>query len=584
MSVLMTFTIIPSFVFAAELPFTDVAADAWYYGDVKGAYDTGLINGMTATSFEPESNMTYAQAVKLAACMNQKYSTGSVTLANGSPDWWDSYVAYAKEKNIINKDYDWNSNATRAGYVEIFAKALPDEALNAKNSIANGYIPDVTMVHPQAAAIYKLYRAGILTGTDEIGTFEPDNNIRRSEVSAILTRMMNESARKELTLGPVTKKVVFNSNGGSSVQTQQVNENEKAARPADPAREGYEFAGWYKDSGLTEVFDFAEVVTGDLLLYAKWKEVETSVHEYTVSFDSCGGSAVAEQKIKENKKAAKPEDPSRGGYVFLGWYKDSGLTSAYNFTAAVTGDLTLYAKWKERIPGEINDTWELIIASVNNGTYKNKYMIGDTKSLNLGSEGVVVMQIAAFDADELADESGKMAAITWISKQMLKSDHRMNPGIKRDPADNSKYKTGTGSIGGWEHSEMRSWLQSDIKSLIPDSIRSAIKPVKKYTRSFDVTGNAVNDALSIDDLWIPSCKEVFGSKGHDKTGPVYSNMFASDRDLFRQKPGSRSTRGWWLRSADDISCFDNIYTNGNLNFIDIPAYYDELGVVLGFCL
>ena len=109
------------------------------------------------------------------------------------------------------------------------------------------------------------------------------------------------------------------------------------------------------------------------------------------------------QKIKENKRAVKPEDPSREGYVFLGWYRDSDLTSAYNFAAAVTGDLTLYAKWKERIPGEIIDSWELIIASVNNGTYKNKYMIGDTKSLNLGSEGVVVMQIAAFDADELAE-------------------------------------------------------------------------------------------------------------------------------------------------------------------------------------
>ena len=586
LSVLMsiTITMIPSFTFAADLPFTDVATDEWYYSDVKGAYETGLINGMTATTFEPESNMTYAQAVKLAACMNQKYSTGSVTLTNGSPNWWDSYVAYAKEKSIINKDYDWNSNATRAGYVEIFAKALPEEALSAKNSIANGYIPDVTMVHPQAAAIYKLYRAGILTGMDEKGTFEPDNSIKRSEVAAILTRMMNESARKELTLGPVTKKVIFNSNGGSSVQTQQVNENEKAVRPADPARAGYEFAGWYKDSGLTEVFDFAEVVTGDLMLYAKWKEVETSANEYTVSFDTRGGSAIAEQKIKENKRAVKPEDPSREGYVFLGWYRDSDLTSAYNFAAAVTGDLTLYAKWKERIPGEIIDSWELIIASVNNGTYKNKYMIGDTKSLNLGSEGVVVMQIAAFDADELADESGKMAAITWISKQMLKSDHRMNPGINRDPADNSKYKTGTGSIGGWEHSEMRSWLQSDIKPLIPDSIRSAIKPVKKYTRSFDITGNAVSDTLSIDDLWIPSCREVFGSRGYGNTGPVYSNMFASERDRFRQKPGSRSARGWWLRSADDISCFDSVYTNGNLNFNEFPAYYDELGVVLGFCL
>ena len=199
-SVLMVITMIPSFTLAAELPFTDVDSSAWFYSDVKSAFETGLVNGMTDTTFEPESNMTYAQAVKLAACMNQKYSTGSVTLKNGSPDWWDSYAAYAKEKGIISKDYDWNSNATRAGYVEIFAKALPDEALKEKNHITDGYIPDVGMTHPQSEAIYKLYRAGVLAGTDNQGTFDPNNNIRRCEVAAILIRMMDESARKELTL------------------------------------------------------------------------------------------------------------------------------------------------------------------------------------------------------------------------------------------------------------------------------------------------------------------------------------------------------------------------------------------------
>ena len=96
MSILMVITMIPSFAFADDLPFKDVPSSEWYYNDVKEAYDTGLINGMTDTTFEPASNMTYAQAVKLAACMNQKYTTGSVNLANGSPNWWDSYVAYAK--------------------------------------------------------------------------------------------------------------------------------------------------------------------------------------------------------------------------------------------------------------------------------------------------------------------------------------------------------------------------------------------------------------------------------------------------------------------------------------------------------
>ncbi len=280
--VLIILTISPLSVFAAGLPFTDVPTSAWYYNDVKNAYNDGLINGMTDTTFEPESNVTYAQTVKLASCLHQKYIIGSVILTNGSGDWWDNYVYYAKAFNIIFKDYNWNSYATRAEYAEIFANALPNEALNAKNYINDNSIPDVSMAHPQATAIYKLYRAGILTGMDERGTFRPDSNIKRSEVSAILTRMLNKSVRKNFSLGAGTNEnedeistvttyiVNFNSMGGSTVNEQKVKENEKAFWPSDPIREGYRFAGWYVDSNLTKAYNFDNPVTSDITLYTKW--------------------------------------------------------------------------------------------------------------------------------------------------------------------------------------------------------------------------------------------------------------------------------------------------------------------------
>ena len=180
--------------------FTDVPADAWYRGDINTACRLGLINGRTATTFVPNGDLTYAEAVKLAACMNQKYTEGSVTLVNGSEHWYDTYVSYAKEKGIIDRDYAWNDAATRAGYVEIFANALPAEAFSVKNEIADGAVPDVEKEHPQAEAIYKLYRAGILNGNDKEGTFKPDNSIRRCEVAAILTRMMDPDSRVEVSL------------------------------------------------------------------------------------------------------------------------------------------------------------------------------------------------------------------------------------------------------------------------------------------------------------------------------------------------------------------------------------------------
>ena len=142
LAVLMLVTVLPVMASAANLPFTDVPASAWYYNDVKTAYESGLLNGKTASSFAPEDNLTYAEAVKLAAAMNQKYLTGSVTLTNGSP-WYQSYVDYCKAQGIIVRDYDWTAPATRAGYIEIFARALPESALGPINTIADNAVPDV---------------------------------------------------------------------------------------------------------------------------------------------------------------------------------------------------------------------------------------------------------------------------------------------------------------------------------------------------------------------------------------------------------------------------------------------------------
>ena len=69
--------------------------------------------------------------------------------------------------------------------------------------------------------------------------------------------------------------------------------------------------------------------------------------EYTISFDTDGGSAVASQTIKYGGRVVEPaDDPTLTGYDFGGWYRDEAFTSAVNFsTYSVEGDATLYAKW-----------------------------------------------------------------------------------------------------------------------------------------------------------------------------------------------------------------------------------------------
>ncbi len=206
-----------------KFSYEDVDDASWYYDSVKNAGQMGLINGVDEAHFKPDANMTYAQAITLAARMHQKYMSGFITLENGSGDeaWYQPYVDYCLENHIIESgffggensgdntgdsgdnlggdsgDYSDTMNDTidRQNYAEIFAKALPDEALAEKNAISDGAIPDVACDNTHYASIYKLYRAGICNGSDASGSFYPEKSIKRSEVAAILVRMMDESAR-----------------------------------------------------------------------------------------------------------------------------------------------------------------------------------------------------------------------------------------------------------------------------------------------------------------------------------------------------------------------------------------------------
>ena len=178
-------------------PFTDVPVDAWYASWVQGAYDKGLIAGMTPTTFEPDGSMTYAQAITLAARMCLIYNTGEAALENGTVNWYDPYVDFCLEHGIIDSAYEdrINDNIDRQTYVDIFSRALPEEAFAPRNTIPDGAVPDVPEGSEYYDSIYLFYRAGILNGSRADGTFDPNADIKRSEVAAVLNRMMDSAVR-----------------------------------------------------------------------------------------------------------------------------------------------------------------------------------------------------------------------------------------------------------------------------------------------------------------------------------------------------------------------------------------------------
>ena len=210
----------------------------------------------------------------------------------------------------------------------------------------------------------------------------------------------------------------------------------------------------------------------------------------------------------------------------------------------------------ERQTGEISDSWEQIIAHIDDGSAEKRYAVRAYKPLDLGQYGVVNMQLAGFKLDDRADGKGK-ATTTWIAKELLAETHVMN-------------KTGT-SKGGWKDSDLRQWLQSEVWAVIPASVRNRMVVVKKT--QWDNRENA--DQTTEDGVWIPDKSEVFGKNS------LYYELYI-DMDKKRIKELKGSAAWWWLRSAGGGDDFSGVRSDGGYDYYNFAG--DSGGVVLGFCL
>lgn len=140
----------------------------------------------------------------------------------------------------------------------------------------------------------------------------------------------------------LTHTVTFDTNGGTPVASQSVEDGGVITSPKDPTREGYTFKGWLLNG---KSYDFQTPVTGDITLTANWAKAKPASH--TVTFDAANGSKPDTVKVEDGKTVTKPKDPTREGYTFQGW-TSGGKT--YDFNAPVTADITLTAQWEKNKP------------------------------------------------------------------------------------------------------------------------------------------------------------------------------------------------------------------------------------------
>ena len=332
----------------------------------------------------------------------------------------------------------------------------------------------------------------------------------------------------------------------------------------------YSFSGWSRKPGGTADSTALQAVTADRSVYAAFA---ATVRRYTVKFYNGNTLLQTVNNVAYGGSATytgtTPVSPEDNSLAFLGW-QPTGKN--------ITGNTNCYAQFESALEvKEITDNWDTIIANIDNGTYRTKYKIGNYKPLDLGVEGVINMQIAGFDVDDMADGSGKIP-ITFIGKELLANNRRMNPSLIKNV--DGTYQDGTGSIDGWEKCEMRTKLNTEILPLVPDIIANRIAMAIKTQKSIDKTGANYNQ-ITHDTLWIPDVKDM----GYLKA--KYGKLYSDKTSMLKYKVNNGETIGaWWLRGTSKYNNgYNYMFDNINIDIANSSANTGgEKGVCLCFCL
>lgn len=198
--------------------FTDVPSGAWYHDSIKSAYELGLVNGISNTKFSPTTKISKDQLTVLIARIHSAYYGEPIENKTYDTGGWaqkyyyyvDHHIALDYSREIMNGE---DGGVSRFQFAYWLSQALPESAYTAINTVPSGQIYDLLKsdVHigddrdPQEGInrIYLLYRAGILTGSNEYGRFKPDDSISRAEVTTIVTRMVDPEKRQKISLTPI---------------------------------------------------------------------------------------------------------------------------------------------------------------------------------------------------------------------------------------------------------------------------------------------------------------------------------------------------------------------------------------------
>ena len=252
---------------------------AYYFINFKGQTGNNY-TGSTLNGFETANNGASLIAAGTITDQNKAYSGGS----SGAKNIWIGVAptdgSQVSIKYLTNYEFDGNTTATDPALVKINEnRFLALWSTTATNDSTHGPVQYV-FIDGQGNTVSPVYNMNgalsdcqpIVAGDNVVWytTGGSDNWWSSSEEAPTfytINTSNGQSAAHDATQSHV---VTFDSNGGSSVQSQNVRVGATATQPATPTRTGYTFQGWYTAKNGGTRYDFDKAVTGDVTLYARW--------------------------------------------------------------------------------------------------------------------------------------------------------------------------------------------------------------------------------------------------------------------------------------------------------------------------
>ena len=318
-------------VYAGE--FTDVAQNEWYAAEVANTYELGLMNGIGGGLFDPDGKVTVAEAVTMAARAGAIHADAKIPAADG--EWYIQYVNYALAAGIIQPgQFDsFDRAATRAEVAGIFEKALPADRFAEKNAVEA--VNDVAPSNPYAQSILRLYKAGVVMGSDSYGNFRPYDDITRAEAAAIINRVALPENRLARVLDKYSYddayQLVYNSGYAGSkegISSGWVLDNRGGA-PRTTLGGGYgSLSDISKVAGTAMIREINDTTTGLIRLQTRYSISKSSSDGAYVQFSDAAGAPVWRVETKDEA-----------------WHyvnADGSMTKIHDFGGTYTFTFTVY--------------------------------------------------------------------------------------------------------------------------------------------------------------------------------------------------------------------------------------------------